>query len=149
MVFGAPDAVSTGPVVYACGVRDGDGTAAQMEVRADSERGFSLEVVHVSGPGDGGGHCSAPSYPIAEEATRLELGAGTYTITAKAERKVNPLAFPVTGRVTVEPNHCYVPAMSCDGDVPDGAACHLRLAPSTCRSRGYLRRVVVRGARYC
>jgi hypothetical protein len=137
-------------VVYACAQPAAGSDAARVEVRARTDGNYDLEIVHVDGPGHGRGFCSAPSYPIGEEATVIETREGDYALLAKAEDTTIPYAFPVRGEVSVEPGRCYLPAMACDaGARPDAATCRLVLKPTSCTLRLLPRRVVLRGMSYC
>ena len=134
-------------VIYSCGVGRND--AARVDVRARADRNYNLEIMHLDGPGHGG-MCSAPAYPIGEEATLIEMSGGEYTLLAKAEDTAVPYAFPLRGEVSVEPGRCYVPAMSCDaGAQPDALTCRLFLKPTSCSSHLLPRRLVLGGERAC
>ena len=94
--------------------------------------------------------CSAPAYPIGEEATVIELREGGYMLLAKAEDTATPYAFPVRGEVSVQPGRCYVPGMTCDGAARfDALSCRLILKPAACASHLLPRRVVIGGMSAC
>jgi hypothetical protein len=133
-------------VIYSCGAPAAN---ARVDVRALADHNYNLEIVHVDGPGRGG-MCSAPAYPIGEEATLIELGSGNYRLLAKAEDTAAPYAFPLRGQVSVEAGRCYVPAMTCDGAARfDALTCRLVLKPTACASHLLPRRVMVRGMSGC
>jgi len=134
-------------VIYSCGVGHSD--AARVDVRARAGGNYNLEIVHLDGPGHGG-MCSAPAYPIGEDATLIEMGGGEYTLLAKAEDTSVPYAFPLRGQVEVEPGRCYVPAMDCDaGAHPDALTCRLVLKPTACAWHLLPRRVELTGVSGC
>jgi hypothetical protein len=136
-------------VVYSCGHHATAADAARVDVRALAERGYDLEIVHIDGPGRGG-MCSPPAYAIGEEATLIELGGGDYQVLAKAGDTATPYAFPLGGRVSVQPGRCYVPAMTCDAAArPDALTCRLVLKPTACTPHLLPRRVVIRGESGC
>src|SRR4029079_8892901 len=134
-------------VIYSC--RVGHSDAARVDVRARAGGNYNLEIVHLDGPGHGG-MCSAPAYPIGEEATLIEMVGGEYTLLAKAEDTAVPYAFPLRGEVSVEAGRCYVPGMTCDaGAHPDALTCRLVLKPTSCSPHLLPRRVVSGGDRAC
>ncbi|HEY4183502.1 MAG TPA: hypothetical protein VGP07_00470 [Polyangia bacterium] len=140
------------PIIYACGVRGGEGPAiARVEVRALAKRGYELEVMHVDGPvHETQGMCSLPAYAIAEEATLIEVPPGTYALLAKAQDTASPYAFPLRGQVTVEGGHCYVPRMTCSGVAPpDGVVCKLELELRACARLESPRRISLPGRVNC
>jgi hypothetical protein len=137
------------PIIYTCGHMSASPPPATVDVRAAADRAYALEIVHVDGPGRGG-MCSPPAYAIGEDASLIELRDGEYALLAKAQDTASPYAFPLRGRVSVDPGRCYVPAMTCDGAArPDATVCRLVLKNTACAGRWLPRRVVLSGVSAC
>lgn len=137
-------------VIYICSHHAAVSEVARVDVRARTDGDYDLEIVHVDGPGSGDAYCSPPGYEIEEEATHVEMSGGDYALLAKAEDNAIPYAFPLRGQVVVEPNRCYVPAMTCAaGALPDALTCRLILKATSCASLSHSRRVVLGGMSGC
>jgi hypothetical protein len=132
---------------YVVGRRVGSDDFALVTARAASGE---VAVVGATGPdSDATATCSSLSYRIGNDATHLHMWPGTYRIDASVSRTEGRPKFFITGRITVEPGKCYVPAMTCDGLVRDAATCRLAVTATECESRASRNKIYPASSEVC